>query len=64
MYSWEYENSKNLKSIADKSVSEFSEIIIIADIVLAKGESYSNKKDKYYSSKKDNHYEFCFNKLP
>ena len=54
MYLWEYENSKNLKSIDDKSLSEFGEIIIIADIVLTKGESYSNKKDKYYSSKKTN----------
>ena len=36
MYLWEYENSKYLKSIADKSVSVFGEIMIVADIVSTK----------------------------
>ena len=61
--------SKYLKSIADTSMTERDEIIIVIDdyyrIIIVK---CFNKKDKYYSNKKDKYYsnkcyEYCFNKL-
>ena len=58
------ENSKYLKSIADTSVTECNQIIIVMDTT----KYYSNKEDKYYSNKKNKYYrnkyyEYCFNKL-
>ena len=40
------ENSKYLKTVADTSVTECDQIVIVMDII-------STKKDKYYSNKKD-----------
>ena len=61
-YSWNpstyiCENSKYLKSIADTSVTEYDEIVIVMDIE-------STKKDKCCSNNKDKCYAYNkFNKL-
>ena len=54
------ENNKYLKSIADTSVAECDEIVIVMDIVSTKKTNTIAKKDKYYNNKC---YEYCFNKL-
>ena len=51
-----YNNSNHLKSVADTSVTECNEIVIVKDIV-------STKKNKYYSNKKDKCYEYYLIKL-
>ena len=65
-YSWNpsaciCEKSKFLKSIADVSVTECDEIIIVMDFVSTKKtNTIATQKDKYYSNKCYNYY---FNKL-
>ena len=60
-YSWDpskCENRKYLKNIADTSVTECDEIMIVMVIVSTKKtNTIATKKDKYYSNKC---YKYCF----